>query len=170
MTQKNIGHQIWTLSRFFPFSFWYNTLITLIASGGSPFSCSCLSFSKLILDLSWLHVVYDLSDLFLPVLLFFLSPLWFLPPYLTHIIHINSSYPLKKKKKCPYILCLPPPATLCLIFKRTLLTYDFTNHKIHLLKVYNSMAVSIFTQLLNHHSNLIFEHLYHPQNIPLIHL
>lgn len=34
----------------------------------------------------------------------------------------------------------------------------------------NSMIVSVSTQLLNHHQNLISEHLYHPRKKPLTHL
>ena len=42
----------------------------------------------------------------------------------------------------------------------------FPYHKIHFLKVYNSVVFSIFTKLYNHHRYLISEHFHHHKKKP----
>lgn len=87
------------------------------------------------------------------------------PCPLFYLYHLHNS---TLRKQFPYIPCIAPPGTLRLIFKIPLLTW-FTNHIIHLSKAYKQVVVSVFTQLLNHHQNLIFEHFYHPKKKSHIH-
>ena len=100
--------------------------------------CYCLWLASLIIPLCF--TIFSLSTL--------------VPSSLSYLYHPHiflSSFKNKQTKNgLPYISCLTPLATLCLIFKITLLAYYFTNHIIHLLKVYTSLVVSIFRQLLNH--------------------
>ena len=86
--------------------------------------CYCLWLASLIIPLCF--TIFSLSTL--------------VPSSLSYLYHPHiflSSFKNKQTKNgLPYISCLTPLATLCLIFKITLLAYYFTNHIIHLLKAY----------------------------------
>lgn len=93
---------------------------------------------------------HSLIDVVYAQLALFFTPLWF-SPLILPILSTQIS-PILNKRVSLYSM----PAS----FSNSLPHYGSTNHIFHLLKLYNSIVVSLFTQLLKRHQNLISENFY----------